>query len=108
MLRRNVRLDLWPFWRYFPCHCAPRSGASKDKRKLIATERRRLNMKDFCLALALAFLICPAVAAQAAPASTSSSGVEQAAGSNAAVAPGATIQPATQPKVTAYTLSPQL
>jgi STE24 endopeptidase len=65
-------------------------------------------MKDFCLALALAFLICPAVAAQAAPASTSSSGVEQAAGSNAAVAPGATIQPATQPKVTAYTLSPQL
>ena len=65
-------------------------------------------MKNLCLALALAFLVCPALAAQTAPASTSSSGLQQSAGSSVAPAPGTTTQPATQPKVTAYTLSPEL
>jgi len=65
-------------------------------------------MKNFCLALALAILVCPALAAQPAPASTSSSGLQQSAGSSVAPAPGTTTQPATQPKVTAYTLSPEL
>ncbi len=65
-------------------------------------------MKNFYLALALALLICPALAAQSTPASTSSSGGQQPAGSSAAPPPGTTIQPATQPKVTAYTLSPEL
>jgi Zn-dependent protease with chaperone function len=65
-------------------------------------------MKNFCLALALAILACPALAAQTAPASTSSGGLQQSAGSSVAPAPGTTTQPATQPKVTAYTLSPQL
>jgi Zn-dependent protease with chaperone function len=65
-------------------------------------------MKNFCLALALAILACPALAAQTAPASTSSSGLQQSAGSSVAPAPGPATQPATQPKVTAYTLSPQL
>jgi Zn-dependent protease with chaperone function len=65
-------------------------------------------MKNFCLALALAFLVCAALAAQSAPASTSSSGGQQPAGSSAASAPGATTQPPTRPKVTAYTLSPEL
>jgi len=65
-------------------------------------------MKNSCLALALAILACPALAAQTAPASTSSSGLQQSPGSSVAPAPGTTTQPATQPKVTAYTLSPQL
>ena len=65
-------------------------------------------MRNFCLVLALAFLICPALAAQTTPASTALGGPQQAAGSTAAPAPGTTAQPATQPKVTAYTLSPEL
>jgi Zn-dependent protease with chaperone function len=65
-------------------------------------------MRNFCLVLALAFLVCPTLAAQTTPASTASSGPQQPAGSTAAPAPGATTQPATQPKVTAYTLSPEL
>jgi Zn-dependent protease with chaperone function len=65
-------------------------------------------MRNFCLALALAFLICPALAAQTAPASTSSSGPQQPPASSAALGPATTIQPAAQPKVTAYTLSPEL
>jgi Zn-dependent protease with chaperone function len=65
-------------------------------------------MRNFCLALALAFLLCPALAAQTAPASTSSSGQQQPAGSSVALAPTTTIQPATQARVTAYTLSPEL
>ena len=65
-------------------------------------------MRNFCLALALAFLVCPALAAQTTAASTASSGPQQPAGSTAAPAPGTTTQPATQPIVTAYTLSPEL
>jgi Zn-dependent protease with chaperone function len=65
-------------------------------------------MRNFCLALALAFLVCPALAAQLAPAFTSSGGQQQPSGSSAAPAPATTTQPAPQPKVTAYTLSPQL
>jgi Zn-dependent protease with chaperone function len=65
-------------------------------------------MRNICLALALAFLLCPALAAQSAPASTSSSGPQQPAASSAAPGPATTIQPAAQPKVTAYTLSPEL
>jgi Zn-dependent protease with chaperone function len=65
-------------------------------------------MRNFCLALALAFLLCPALAAQTAPASASSSGPQQPAASSAAPGPATTIQPAAQPKVTAYTLSPEL
>jgi STE24 endopeptidase len=65
-------------------------------------------MRNFCLALALAFVLCPALVAQPAPASTSSSGRQQPAGSSALPTPSTTTQPATQPKVTAYTLSPEL
>jgi len=65
-------------------------------------------MRNFWLALALAFLVCPALAAQTTPASTASSGPQQPAGSTATPAPEATTQSATQPKVTAYTLSPEL
>ena len=65
-------------------------------------------MRNFCLVLAFAFLVCPALAAQTTPASAASSGPQQPAGSTAAPAPGTTTQPATQPKVTAYTLSPEL
>ena len=65
-------------------------------------------MRNFYLALALAFLVCPVHAAQTAPASTSSSEQQQPASSTAAAAPATTTQPATQPKVTAYTLSPAL
>jgi Zn-dependent protease with chaperone function len=65
-------------------------------------------MRNFCLVLALAFLVCPILAAQTTPASSASSGPPQPAGLTAAPAPGVTTQPATQPKVTAYTLSPEL
>ena len=65
-------------------------------------------MRTFYLVFALAFLVCPTLAAQTAPASTASSGPQQPAGSTATPAPGATTQPATQPKITAYTLSPEL
>jgi Zn-dependent protease with chaperone function len=65
-------------------------------------------MRNFCLALALAFLLCPVLAAQTAPASTSSGGPQQPAASSAPPRPATTIQPAAQPKVTAYTLSPEL
>ena len=65
-------------------------------------------MKNYCLALALTFLVLPAAAAQTAPASTSPNGAQQSAASSASPAPSATIQAATQPKVTAYILPPQL
>jgi Zn-dependent protease with chaperone function len=65
-------------------------------------------MRNFCLVLALTFLVCPALAAQTTPASTASSGPQQPAASTAAPASGATTKPETQPKVTAYTLSPEL
>jgi Zn-dependent protease with chaperone function len=63
-------------------------------------------MKNFCLALALAFVVCPALAGQTTPAPTSSSGLQHPAGSTAA--PATATQPTPQPKVTAYTLSPEL
>jgi Zn-dependent protease with chaperone function len=65
-------------------------------------------MKNFCLALALVFVVCAALVAQLAPASTSSSGGQQPVGASAAPAPATAAQPTAQPKVTAYTLSPEL
>jgi STE24 endopeptidase len=66
-------------------------------------------MRSFCLVLALAFVVCPALPAQPAPASSSSSGGQQpSAGSSAVTTPSPTTQPATQPKVTTYRLSPEL
>jgi Zn-dependent protease with chaperone function len=65
-------------------------------------------MRNFCLGLASVLLVCPALLAQQAPASNPPGGGQQPAASSAAAAPAATIQAATQPKVTAYTLPPDL
>ena len=60
------------------------------------------------ITLTLAFVVCPALVAQPAPPFTSPSGRQQPAGLSAVPTPSTTTQPATQPKVTAYTLSPEL
>jgi Zn-dependent protease with chaperone function len=66
-------------------------------------------MRNLCFVLALAFVLCPALIAQPAPASTSSSGRQQPpAGSRAVTTPSTITQPESEPKVTAYTLSPEL
>jgi hypothetical protein len=65
-------------------------------------------MRNSWVALALALLVCAALAAQPARASTASSSGQQPAASSKAPAPATTIQAATQPKVTVYTLSPEL
>lgn len=65
-------------------------------------------MRNFWFALALGLLMAPVLAAQSAPASASSSGQQEPAGPSAAPAPPAAAEPATQPKVTAYTLPPEL
>ena len=103
---RDIRLDLGAFWRYFASLCAPGNEASTGKRKLIATEGNQ--MKNYFLALALILLTFSSVAAQTAPVSTSPRAVQQTAGPSAAPASGIAIQAETQPKVTAYTLPPQL
>jgi STE24 endopeptidase len=65
-------------------------------------------MKNYCLALVLTLLAFTTTAAQSAPVSTSPSGDQRSADSGAVPISGATIHAETQPKVTAYTLPPQL
>ena len=65
-------------------------------------------MKTSWLATTLAFLICPVLTAQTRPASAAPKGEQQPAGLSAAPAPSVSAQPATQPRITAYTLSPEL
>jgi Zn-dependent protease with chaperone function len=61
-------------------------------------------MRKLSLALAMVFWLCPALAAQSAPASSASPGGQPPAGSSQLSAPAISSQPLAPAKVTAYTL----
>jgi len=65
-------------------------------------------MKNFCLILALACVVCPALLTPPAFASASASGTQPTAAPSAAPAQATATQPTPPRKVTAYTLSPEL